>query len=89
MEQIKWQSEGACLGMDPAIFFAPGENTKSSRPRPAHKIAEFYDAPRKICNSCPVQAECLAHALRNNEPSGMWGGATPMERREMRKRQVA
>jgi WhiB family redox-sensing transcriptional regulator len=29
---------------------------------------------KALCASCPVQRECLAGALRRNEPCGVWGG---------------
>jgi WhiB family transcriptional regulator, redox-sensing transcriptional regulator len=41
----------------------------------------FADAPEDIrlakmlCELCPVQAACLAGALRRGEPWGVWGGA--------------
>ena len=37
----------------------------------------------KICNTCPVMAECLEWAL-HHERYGIWGGTTPKDRREMR-----
>jgi WhiB family redox-sensing transcriptional regulator len=41
-------------------------------------------AAKKFCGQCPVQALCLEYALLNNEQSGIWGGTSPRERREMR-----
>ena len=41
----------------------------------------FAEAPEDIrlakmlCEHCPVQAACLAGALRRGEPWGVWGGA--------------
>ena len=37
----------------------------------------------KICNSCPVQEECLSFAVLNGERQGMWGGLTSGARRGM------
>jgi WhiB family redox-sensing transcriptional regulator len=40
----------------------------------------FADTPaeleraKSLCASCPVRAECLAGALRREEPWGVWGG---------------
>lgn len=35
-----------------------------------------------FCNTaCPVQKECLAHALDVGEEHGVWGGTTETERR--------
>ena len=39
-----------------------------------------------VCNGCPVQAECLAEAMRHEGTvsakgrHGVWGGLTPAER---------
>ena len=40
----------------------------------------FADTPadlesaKALCGGCPIQAECLAGALRRGEPWGVWGG---------------
>ena len=40
----------------------------------------FAEAPaeleraKTLCGHCPIQAECLAGALRRAEPWGVWGG---------------
>ena len=40
----------------------------------------FAEAPaeleraKALCGHCPIQAECLAGALRREEPWGVWGG---------------
>lgn len=38
------------------------------------------EAVRAFCNGCRVQQECLAYAIENDEPVGMWGGLTRQER---------
>ena len=35
---------------------------------------------KKICNTCPVKAECLQYALQNEE-TGVWGGLNDNDRR--------
>lgn len=40
---------------------------------------------KAICWSCPVRAACLEWALGANERTGIWGGTTPNERRELRR----
>jgi len=37
-------------------------------------------AAKEVCLSCPVRAECAAHALVAREPYGVWGGFTEAER---------
>lgn len=63
--------QGACrLPNVPSWIFFPD-------PRDRETIA----AAKRVCSTCPVQAECLAHAMANPEV-GVWGGTTEVERRE-------
>lgn len=55
-----WQGLGACVGMDPEIFFPlRGESSEDAR---------------EICRPCSVKEECLEFAVANNEQFGIWGG---------------
>nr|WP_234878949.1 WhiB family transcriptional regulator [Mycobacteroides salmoniphilum] len=36
---------------------------------------------KRICNECPVRRPCAAHAMRTDEPHGVWGAMTTRERR--------
>jgi len=47
---------------------------------PTRKGGTNWSQARAICASCPITAECLAHAIAQNENEGMWGGKTPTER---------
>lgn len=38
---------------------------------------------KAICARCPVQRQCLDAALRNRETTGIWGGLTAAERRDL------
>lgn len=68
-----WQLEGACRGAETSLFFHPeGERGPARRNRDAAAVA--------ICESCPVLAQCRAHALAVREPYGVWGGMTEDER---------
>ena len=68
-----WQRYGACRGHDSGQFFHPDGERGASRLR-----REL--AAKSICRSCPVRAECAAHALTAREPYGVWGGFTEAER---------
>ena len=68
-----WQRNGACRGRDSAQFFHPDGERGASRMR--REIAA-----KSLCQSCPVRAECAAHALAAREPYGVWGGFTEAER---------
>lgn len=41
---------------------------------------ERTENARAVCQTCPVRSDCLEHALRVQEPSGIWGGMTEEER---------
>ena len=69
----EWQYEGACRGVDSAVFFHPEGERGPSR--------EARDRSAKaICATCPVIRECAAHALAVREPYGVWGGLTEDDR---------
>lgn len=68
--------EGACLGVDPDIFFPETDGKKL--PKEVVKLAT------DICNGCPVEAECLEWAIEN-ESHGIWGGKTSTERNKIRR----
>ena len=73
MEVWEWQFEGACRGEDPEAFFHPeGERGPARANREAHAKA--------ICATCPVIAQCAAHALAVREPYGIWGGLSEDDR---------
>jgi WhiB family redox-sensing transcriptional regulator len=38
----------------------------------------------RICGRCPVRVDCLAFAVDHGEVSGVWGGTTPADRRDIR-----
>jgi WhiB family redox-sensing transcriptional regulator len=68
-----WQMAGACRGEDPRLFFHPeGERGPARETREA--------AAKSVCATCPVIAECAAHALSVREPYGVWGGLSEDER---------
>ncbi len=66
-----WRDAALCAQTDPDAFFP--EATGSVR------------VQRAVCARCPVRAQCLADALDNNEPYGIWGGLTVRERRGLRR----
>lgn len=57
-------------------------------PETSHGETEAAD----FCNGradnrvCPMRDECLRYALLNNERYGIWGGMSPEERAEVRRR---
>lgn len=37
-------------------------------------------AAKAVCLTCPALADCHEWAVRTNEPHGIWGATTPVER---------
>ena len=62
----RWQDHALCAQVDPELWFP--EKGESSRPA------------KRICQRCPVQAECRSAALARCEQYGIWGGLTYKER---------
>ena len=68
-----WQSLAACRGMDTAIFYHPENERGPTRHRREREA-------KRICQGCPVVANCLQWALATREPYGVWGGLSAEER---------
>lgn len=75
-----WQSEALC-SESYDIFFEDFETKK------------FLDdgvTAKCICSVCPVRSECLDFSFKARkglgEPSGIWGGHTPPERKKIIKK---
>ena len=61
----------ACAKMnDPDYFFPEGKAEE----------AERLPNLRRICGGCIERKECLAYAIKEEIPFGIWGGKTPTER---------
>ena len=73
-DELMWMRDGKCRGIDPAEFF------------PSDGLG--VDRARRVCDDCPVRAECLEYALANDERFGIWGGMSERERRKQRRRAV-
>lgn len=71
-----WQEDAACRELGSRLFFHPtGEQGPDREARDA--------AAKEVCALCPVQRDCLRHALEVVEPFGIWGGLTEHERRRL------
>lgn len=66
-----WIKQGACRLTDPDELFVQGA---------------AQNRAKTICRRCPVRTECLADALDNRIPFGVWGGMTERERRALLRR---
>ena len=72
-DRWNWQIHSACRGVDSTVFFHPDFERGTER--------ATRDATAKtLCHNCPVMDQCRAHALRVQEPYGIWGGLTAQDR---------
>ncbi|WP_370615800.1 WhiB family transcriptional regulator [Mumia sp. Pv 4-285] len=76
IDSYEWQFDGACRDADVATFFSPEDERGSKRLAREAKAKEY-------CAACPVVASCLEHALRVQEPFGVWGGLNTRERTDL------
>lgn len=72
---MSWRDKSLCAEIG-ADFWFP-EQGESSR------------YAKETCARCPVQMECLAWALENNEQYGIYGGLSERQRRALRKKENA
>ena len=67
-----WSTQAACRGLDPLIFYPATD--------------EEAEVAKGVCAACPVQDDCLEHAIEQREHNGVWGGATDRERQRIIRR---
>src|SRR3954463_6384102 len=72
-----WQEQGRCRTKAVEQFFADDLELDQRERR------EQTEAARQVCGTCPVQQQCLDHALRVPETFGIWGGTTPTQRAQL------
>lgn len=74
--------EAPCVGVT-STFYGPKVDLRDE-PKAAR---EFREARcRAVCQGCFMRLECLGFALLNKEIYGVWGGMSPGDRREFRKK---
>jgi WhiB family redox-sensing transcriptional regulator len=43
-------------------------------------------AAKAVCNRCPLQDMCADYGIMTNEDWGIWGGLTPEDRKQLRRK---
>lgn len=84
-QRPSWVLDGACTSSNFSTLFmetfqeiyVPGKPASASNEDRLTPIAQKCIS---ICNTCPVQQECLDYAIEMHEDWGIWGGKTPEER---------
>ena len=75
-----WRKAAICRDTDPDLFFPVGTT--------GYALVQI-DKAKQVCGECPVSPDCLQYALETNQDSGIWGGTSEEERRQMRRRLAA
>jgi WhiB family transcriptional regulator, redox-sensing transcriptional regulator len=70
-ETPRWHRDAVCAQADPEAFFPERGGSTA--------------AAKRVCQGCPVRAECLEYALANDERFGVWGGLSERERRRIQR----
>jgi WhiB family redox-sensing transcriptional regulator len=73
---VDWLRRARCIGIDPELFFPVGSTGQA--------LVQI-EAAKAVCGVCPVRIDCLEWSLATGQESGVWGGASEEERRDLRK----
>lgn len=71
-----WAENAACRSMGPNLFY------------PDYAAHESVTAAKKVCEVCPVRADCLEWALVTRQGDGIWGGTSGQERDRILRRRA-
>ena len=71
-----WRRNAICRDTDPELFFPIGTTGQA--------LLQIERA-KLVCDECPVKVECLDYALTTNQDTGIWGGTSEDERRQIRR----
>jgi WhiB family redox-sensing transcriptional regulator len=74
----EWREFAACSDRTDDLFFPSNESDIS-----------MVRVAKAVCQSCPVQEECLQYSLATGQTEGIWGGLTSRERRVARRKRVS
>lgn len=72
MDDMDWRLRGLCRDDDPERWFPLSYKGKAAQLQ--------VDEAKAVCRRCLVASECLAYAVDNGLPDGIFGGHTPAER---------
>lgn len=75
---MDWRHRAGCRSApEPDLFFPTG----SAGPA----LLQLAEA-KAVCRRCPVTADCLAWAIATGQDTGVWGGLSEDERRDLQRR---
>ena len=76
LDRDEWRQFAECRDTDPDLFFPVGTTGPA--------LEQIANA-KAVCRTCDVQGLCLEYAISTNQDSGVWGGTSEEERRQMRR----
>ena len=76
-------SNPPCKGKVPLFYPEIREGQGSPSLELRKELKDNEAEAKALCTGCPFQEPCLEHGIKH-ETYGIWGGATPEERKEMR-----
>lgn len=76
LDRDEWRQFAECRDTDPDLFFPVGTTGPA--------LEQIANA-KAVCRTCDVQGLCLEYAITTNQDSGVWGGTSEEERRQMRR----
>jgi len=76
-----WEfEEPVCAEVGTEIFFPRDRDDPD-----AGRLVDTTREAKRICQTCPHMAECAEWAIQR-EPHGVWGGTSPRERQNLRRK---
>ena len=72
---LDWQKDAGCRDTGHNAWY-PADDVR---------VHSDFETLRRVCRECPVQSECLSHAIHHEE-FGFWGGVSQHELRKLRKK---
>ena len=78
-EKNDWREVALCRNTSPELFFPVG-NTGNA--------LDSISIAKTVCHRCTAEQECLEYAISSNQDSGVWGGRSEEERREIRRQRI-
>lgn len=73
---MDWRHRAICRDENPELFFPVGTSGPA-----ALQLAEA----KTVCAGCPVTSACLTWALETGQDTGVWGGMSEDERRDLKR----
>lgn len=77
---VSWRAHASCRDTDPDLFFPVGSTGLA---------IEQIEEAKTVCMGCSAQIPCLEFALIANQDTGVWGGSSEEERRDLRRKYLS